>query len=350
MRKLVLGLMGLILLVVSEVLLAARYQQEPLSLIAFVADNQIMIMQPDGRQSRVVVAPGGILTNLDWWDTNLIYIADGRRQGHLYAIHPTGAGKRRLVADENPLSMATLSQNRVAYVVDSPPLVVIEALDSQDSNFLQTVLIAESDVPPLTWLDEDTLLCVCADGLQRSTLSGNTEVLIQQPVQHMTLGPHHDELVFTEDTQLHHLDLGSDNAQLLAVLPGRLTWPRWSPTGEWIAFVEHQPRDYYVGSSEIHLIRPNGTDLQQLTEFFEITAPPTWSPDGRWLAFVSSHAGLSALYRVEVASGIVQRLTSTDAYYRDPVWSDTIERDHHAGLLFVLGSVLFVAVGISGVK
>ena len=53
-------------------------------------------------------------------------------------------------------------------------------------------------------------------------------------------------------------------------------WPRWSPTGDWIAFHEPAPDAQYVSR-----VRPDGSGAERLTEGWK----PTWSPDGRRIAF-----------------------------------------------------------------
>ncbi len=62
--------------------------------------------------------------------------------------------------------------------------------------------------------------------------------------------------------------------------------PRWSPDGEWIA--------YAVDNSEIYRMRPDGSEQQRLTQVQDADLP-TWSPDGEWIAFVSDR---SEVYRV----------------------------------------------------
>src|SRR2546429_6262883 len=93
-------------------------------------------------------------------------------------------------------------------------------------------------------------------------------------------------------------------------------YPRWSPTGERIAFVSD--RD---AKPEIYIINADGKDVRRLT-----TSPPgvsssspAWSPDGRRIAYVS---GVSLDSRVFVmnADGSDQRLLVSGRSWR-PAWS-----------------------------
>jgi Tol biopolymer transport system component len=50
-------------------------------------------------------------------------------------------------------------------------------------------------------------------------------------------------------------------------------YPTWSPDGQWIAF--HSDRD---GDFEIYIVRPDGSDLRQLTDNDANDMYPSWSP------------------------------------------------------------------------
>jgi len=57
------------------------------------------------------------------------------------------------------------------------------------------------------------------------------------------------------------------------------TYPRWSPAGDWIAFIRE---------GDVYLIRPDGSGLKNLTADGTINAL-AWSPDGSRLAFSEDH-------------------------------------------------------------
>jgi dipeptidyl aminopeptidase/acylaminoacyl peptidase len=67
--------------------------------------------------------------------------------------------------------------------------------------------------------------------------------------------------------------------------------PRWSPDGKRLAFVSNRS-----GKSQIHILRVNGGEAQQLTSLSCGASNPVWSPDGTRLAFqVSLQAGKTVL-------------------------------------------------------
>lgn len=86
--------------------------------------------------------------------------------------------------------------------------------------------------------------------------------------------------------------------------------PRWSPTGDWIAFVGGA--GYGVGEHSLQLIRPDGRDHQIVaTDTEGLIKSPSWSPDGRYLAFEirNRDAGWAHVDIVELASGERRRVT-----------------------------------------
>jgi Tol biopolymer transport system component len=83
----------------------------------------------------------------------------------------------------------------------------------------------------------------------------------------------------------------------------------WSPTDDWIAYVQNWSEDTQEG--QISLVRPDGSDAHTIGVDGDV---PDWSPDGKHLVYVHDNA----LWVVDPSGENAHRLVS-DAH--SPAWS-----------------------------
>src|SRR5205807_4149843 len=62
------------------------------------------------------------------------------------------------------------------------------------------------------------------------------------------------------------------------------TTPRWSPDGQWLAFLS----DRIESKNQIFLINPNGGEAQQLTKSETAIGTFAWSEDGKTIAYTAT--------------------------------------------------------------
>jgi Tol biopolymer transport system component len=96
--------------------------------------------------------------------------------------------------------------------------------------------------------------------------------------------------------------------------------PDWSPDGKWILFGSNEE---LKKPSQLYLIHPDGTGLDQLTRVRRGTlrASASFSPDGKWIVFAASGVGGKAdLYTMRANGTDVRRLTRTRLWDSAPDW------------------------------
>ncbi len=98
--------------------------------------------------------------------------------------------------------------------------------------------------------------------------------------------------------------------------------PQISPDGRWVAFVQ-TGYDIVKGARDTNLwvVRMDGKGLRQLTRAKGADYNPRWSPDGKHLIFVSTRNKGPQLYRLPLAGGDPEQLTTLSTGVSGPVWS-----------------------------
>lgn len=91
---------------------------------------------------------------------------------------------------------------------------------------------------------------------------------------------------------------------------------RWSPTGQWIAFIAQETE-----RDEIYLVRPDGQGLHPLTNTGHDVYQFEWSPDGRQLAVIFNRNGALDLALVDVETGSVLDLRYGAGMHSNPNWA-----------------------------
>jgi TolB protein len=76
------------------------------------------------------------------------------------------------------------------------------------------------------------------------------------------------------------------DGSVIKLTEGMDNFPVWSPRGDRIVFTGFETGDF-----EIYSVRPDGTEMRQLTHTHGNDAHALWSPNGRWIAFTSSRMG-----------------------------------------------------------
>ncbi len=87
------------------------------------------------------------------------------------------------------------------------------------------------------------------------------------------------------------LELRSGELLNVTSSPGGDFRPQWSPDGQWLAFSSDRgsanPKFTFatLHSTELYVVRPDGTELRRLTQTAQFAGSPQWSADGESLFF-----------------------------------------------------------------
>lgn len=90
----------------------------------------------------------------------------------------------------------------------------------------------------------------------------------------------------------------------------RISEPRVSPRGEWIAFtLRTTDLGKNAGSTDLWLARTDGTQVRRLTAHAANDRQPCWTPDGKSIFFLSLRSGSSQVWRIGLEGGEAEQVT-----------------------------------------
>jgi dipeptidyl aminopeptidase/acylaminoacyl peptidase len=102
----------------------------------------------------------------------------------------------------------------------------------------------------------------------------------------------------------------------------RISDPQVSPGGRWVAYVQGKV-DFEANKVVNHLwlISTAGGDPKQLTTGDGSDTRPRWSPDGEFIAFISTRGGKSQVWIIPVSGGEARQLTSLSTEADGVTWA-----------------------------
>jgi Tol biopolymer transport system component len=100
-------------------------------------------------------------------------------------------------------------------------------------------------------------------------------------------------------------------------------WPKWSPDGTQLAFVNERDGSIYV-------VDRQGTRIRRVFDVRTLNAAaepnftlPAWSPDGTMLVFAAGNPTASHLYTVDLGGHRLTQLTTGAVTDESPAWIAT---------------------------
>jgi Tol biopolymer transport system component len=125
----------------------------------------------------------------------------------------------------------------------------------------------------------------------------------------------------TSPEALYRINVDGTNLTPLLADADYAYWgPAWSPDGTHIAFARFAPGR----SSDLYLMRADGTQVTQLTNNGRSNYFPAWAPDGQWIAFLSqegSNVDTAEIFTITVDTREEVQLTQNTAQEYGSSWS-----------------------------
>jgi TolB protein len=148
------------------------------------------------------------------------------------------------------------------------------------------------------------LVVADSDGYGEQTL-----LSLNEPIMSPAWSPDGSQLAYVSFERGGHAvvfvqSLATRQRSVIADFPGSNSAPAWSPDGKQLALVLTRE-----GSSQLYLVRPDGSDLRRITFSDAIDTEPMFSPDGKFILFTSDRGGSAQIYRVAAEGGAAERLT-----------------------------------------
>ena len=106
----------------------------------------------------------------------------------------------------------------------------------------------------------------------------------------------------------------ADGTDLVQI--GQGGFPKWSPDGKTILFTSSKS-----GNADIWSIKPDDSEVRQLTVDAADDVEPCWSPDGKKIVFASNRSGNFDLRVLYLETGEYKQLTNHPANDGGPEWS-----------------------------
>ncbi|WP_425041038.1 Tol-Pal system beta propeller repeat protein TolB [Primorskyibacter sp. S187A] len=154
------------------------------------------------------------------------------------------------------------------------------------------------------------------DGANVQFLTGS-EAIVLAP----RFSPTGDRVLYTSYAtgapRIHVLDVGNTRARILEQAPGTQSFsPRFSPDGRSIVFSLAQG-----ANTDIFRMEVASSTMTRLTNTPAIETSPSFSPDGRQIVFESDRSGSQQIYIMSASGGDAQRISFGEGRYGSPVWS-----------------------------
>lgn len=295
----------------------------------------------------VAIAAGALIAGLAgfWWYTSkdpardgapgwfpdgqaIVFAAEvGAERADIYRMNVDGSGRRRLTAHDANDGAPAVSPDgrRIVFESDRDGNPEIYAMDVSGANVVRLTNNPARDMSP-AWSPDGQRIVFTSDRDNRASADVYVMDADGTDLERVTsdlsnwapqFSPDGHRIALQVNRDVVVIDLAAGTRVRLTDEPQNGMNPTWSPDGQRIAFVTTRNR-----RAEIFTMNSDGTNQKVLVSMAAGSViDPRWSPDGSRVAFVlvpdaevppTGQAGpehVQALYTIDVASGVVTRLS-----------------------------------------
>jgi len=325
-----------LLLLFTAILLVSCQDQPKQQLVAYRSDFQVWTMRPDGTQVTKAVDLDFATANLKWSPdrTRIAFtVIKSPNQSSIWIANSDGSAPRQVSEEFDSISAAWLNDNVLLTGVitdsDSPDVLPVYddytnyILDLQNGTMREYSRGPESvvSVPPGSrWLAWNGHLGLVLHDLDSNAWPISPELL--------PTGPHAFDVSPSGDTFMvcqHSMSDDTLSGLYIATLEqdgigeptfaypiedSMCVYVRWSPDGQYVAFLDNRNILYLVDAASFSLIR--SFEIGPLVESSFI-----WSPDSKYVVVHRHYGepgpGPKEIARVDVETGEIVRLTKNES-------------------------------------
>jgi Tol biopolymer transport system component len=217
-----------------------------------------------------------------------------------------------------------------------------------DGSDFQSIAASLTSIFNVTWSPdshwlifqrEDSIYRMRPDGTERRRIATGTILYNDE-----TWSPDSEWLVIAKNDAMAGMQpylLRSDGSDLNLLSDYRIIGsPEWSPDGEWIIFEISENLRY-----EVYRIRPDGSNLQQITHLSGRETILSWSPDSQWIMLNMDHGTRSIqLGRVRANGGDLHSFPYSAM--SGVFWGPSVDIPYRPGIALILGGGM-VIIGVA---
>jgi Tol biopolymer transport system component len=334
--KSLLLIMGLLILSPGIFASAVSDELKDAPLVNILADDEAVITfisadQPGGQANTYVMTPDGsdIRLLIPGYGGKPLWSPDGNalliERFGLHILDVQTGQTSVLVGDKNPSHQSSWSPDgtHVAFVSQDTGNDEIYVVDMSTGEYINTTDDPGADFTP-AWSPDSSQIAFA------SMRTGSRDIFVMSPDGDdptalfsggfnalPVWSPDGAYLTWSSDQTLLTLEVDTGSIQQLTPGDGTYTdvMPIWSPDGKWIAFYRQTPDDPRYN---LYIMRPDGSDVQKLSEGGVVDSYSAWSPDSQSLIYQSTAD--NTVYQVKLETGERRALVQTIDYAALPAW------------------------------